>query len=194
MQIDELVVASVLHNGVRVSPAMAEVARLLVGRIERTVGQLRPSTFGAKVFLSRKKAGGRNLINREAIENIALESGFAIISPETLDITEQVILFKGAKYILGEYGSALHGSIFSNPGTVVCALRGSTLHPGFIQSGIGFALRQPTGYVFGQSEFCCRSQRDSLISEDDFRSCLRLAMSDITLEETNHSIQPMRTP
>jgi capsular polysaccharide biosynthesis protein len=193
VQIDELVVASVLHNGVRVSPAMAEVGRLLVGRIERTVGQLRPSTFGAKVFLSRKKAGGRNLINRDAIENIALDSGFAIISPETLDITEQVILLKGARYILGEYGSALHGSIFSGSGTVVCALRGSTLHPGFIQSGIGFALRQPTGYVFGQSESAAGPERFT-ISEDDFRSCLRLAMSDITLEETDHSIQPMRMP
>jgi capsular polysaccharide biosynthesis protein len=56
VQIDELVVPSVLHNGVRVSPAMAEVGRLLVSRIEATVGELGPSTFGSKVFLSRRES------------------------------------------------------------------------------------------------------------------------------------------
>ena len=74
--------------------------------------------------------------------------------------------------IVGEYGSALHTSLFSRPGTTVCALRGSMGHPGFIQSGFGQALGQPTGYVFGEQVDQSGDGR-FVIGEPDFAECLR---------------------
>jgi hypothetical protein len=41
--------------------------------------------------------------------------------------------------------------VFSGADAVVCGLRGNARHPSFIQSGIGAALRQHTGYVLGDA-------------------------------------------
>jgi capsular polysaccharide biosynthesis protein len=89
--------------------------------------------------------------NRPAIEAIAERAGFTLVQPEKLSMPAQLALFETATMIVGEYGSALHNSIFAEPGTIICALRGNSRHPGFIQSGIGTVLGQETGYVFGNT-------------------------------------------
>jgi hypothetical protein len=182
VSVDELVIPSIMHNGVRVGSEFAKAAHMLARRVEEKLGQLKPSELGHKIFLSRRNTGAnRQLINREVIEQIARENGFSIVCPEALSLPDQISLFKAARYVVGDYGSALHGTMFSAPDTVVCGLRGSETHPGFIQSGIGRILQQPTGYIFGLCE-----PGDPLgsytIPEDDFRECLRLVFSGIPLE------------
>ncbi|MDR3529541.1 MAG: glycosyltransferase family 61 protein [Rhodopila sp.] len=147
---DELLLPTILHNGLRMSPLFKDAAAFLRGLIAFK-HDLQGSTHGARIFLSRGQASqGRCLRNRKRIEELASQAKFSLVSPEKLSLVEQVRLFASAREIMGEYGSALHGSMFSPEGTVVCALRGTGGHPGFIQSGMGTALRQPTGYVFGE--------------------------------------------
>ena len=106
---------------------------------------------GGALYLSR--AGGkRNLVNREAMERIAAEHGLAVILPETLSLTDQIALFASAEMIAGEYGSALHNTIFAGAGAAVCALRGTARHPSLVQSGLATAMDQDVGYVFGGTE------------------------------------------
>jgi len=74
-----------------------------------------------KIFISRRNVNSltsfRHLSNEKALESIAIENGYQVISPEKLELKEQVTLFNNAEYIVGEYGSALHNAIFSRPNT-----------------------------------------------------------------------------
>ncbi len=189
VRVDELVVPSILHNGVRVGSEFAGAAHMLARRVEEKSGPLKQSELGPRIFLSRRHTGpNRQLINRETIEKIAQENGFSIVCPEMLSLPDQISLFKAARHVIGDYGSALHGTMFSGPGTIVCALRGSDTHPGFIQSGIGRVLHQPTGYIFGSCE-PSDPHGSYTIQEDDFRECLRLAFSGIPLESLPSDIE-----
>ena len=102
-----------------------------------------------RLFVSRAHTDpSRSVLNRAEIEQIAASYGYEIIYPEQMTIEEQIELFSEASQLVGEYGSGLHNSVFMPSGSVILALRGTSHHPGFIQSALGQVFRQPTGYVF----------------------------------------------
>jgi capsular polysaccharide biosynthesis protein len=111
-----------------------------------------PTGIGARLFVSRTGAPqARQLANRAPIEAMARDAGFKLIRPEALTLQEQAAAFGGAEVIAGEYGSALHNSVFARADTLVVGLRGTSRHPSFVQCGIATALRQQHAYVFGDS-------------------------------------------
>ena len=147
---DELVVPTLFRLRSRFHPLFADATRFwqnrLIGRTElpNMDGRGRP------VFVSRNGVpSARRLLNRAAIESRAATAGYEIVSPQTLSLPQQIGLFRSATRIMGEYGSGLHGSIFAPPGTMICALRGTSHHPGFAQSGLAERFGQKIGYVFG---------------------------------------------
>lgn len=105
-----------------------------------------------KLFISRAGAPGeRVVINRSVIEALAKARGYRIVYPETVDVAAQLSLFASASVIIGEYGSALHNTVFAPAGAKICALRGTSRHPGFVQTSLCAALGQKIGYVFGDT-------------------------------------------
>jgi capsular polysaccharide biosynthesis protein len=177
---DELVVPTIQHNGCRVSPLLRLSAAFLRRLVEERY-TLDQSPHGERIFLSRAHFGlSRRLLNRERVEAMAKEAGFSIVYPERMPLLDQLKMLGGAKCLMGEYGSALHGSIFAPPGAVVCALRGTLLHPGFIQSGLGEVFQQPTGYVFGTTD--ARDAHEAFtIEEEALDMCLRLVFDSMPL-------------
>jgi capsular polysaccharide biosynthesis protein len=177
---DELLVPTIQHNGCRVSPLL----RLSVTYLRRLIEEhhsLGQGPYGERIFLSRAHFGlSRRLLNRERVEEMAKQAGFTIVYPERLPLLDQIKMLAGAKCLMGEYGSALHGSIFSPPGTVVCALRGTLLHPGFIQSGLGEVFQQSTGYVFGMTD-TEDAQGAFTINEDALEMCMQLVFGGMPL-------------
>jgi hypothetical protein len=153
IEAESVLLPTFLHNGVRFATLFPEAVNYLRAAIEARRDRTAVWTGGTRLYLSRGKAGGhRGLGNRAALEALAKERGFTVCHPEQLPLDAQIGLFAQATAVIGEYGSAHHMSLFSPAGTVVCGLRGSAFHPGFIQSGIGHALGQPTGYVFGLTD------------------------------------------
>jgi len=135
----------------RLAPCFAQATAFWTGRA-RAAASAGPGAFGNALYVSRSAAPAtRNLVNRNEIEAIARDFGLAPVRPETLSIGEQIGLFSFARTIVGEYGSALHNAVFAAPGAAVCALRGTSPHPSFVQSGIATALGQELGYVFGDT-------------------------------------------
>jgi capsular polysaccharide biosynthesis protein len=161
----QLVTHDYLHEQLTADVVLAPTGLRLGNRISRVfreatlfwTGRLRANTMtqppgGARIFLSRGRiAQQRMMVNREAVEAIAVERGFTLVSPETLTLGAQAALFSGACLLAGEYGSALHGSVFSGRHAVTLGLRGNSRHPSFIQSGLGAALGQHTGYLLGDT-------------------------------------------
>jgi len=178
LELDTLLIPTTLHNGVRTSPVLADV----VAFMRRAISLPPVNNQPQRMFISRSKTSqSRPLVNRSQIEAMAVKAGFSLVYPERMSLQEQVALFAGARQIVGEYGSALHSSMFAAPGTVVCAIRGSEIHPGFIQSGIGAVLRQPTGYVIGGTDVDDPHGAFS-VPEDVFADCLRHALGNISLD------------
>ena len=175
--VEQLLVPTTFHNGVRAAALLRDAATFLLSLIADHTGEPMGTASDQRIFLSRSRAPrSRALLNRERIEGIAVAAGLELVYPETLPLLDQVRLFHAASLIVGEYGSALHGSLFSQPGTTVCALRGSLAHPGFIQSGFGQALGHPTGYVFGEQVDQSGDGRFFIV-EADFADCLRTLLT-----------------
>jgi capsular polysaccharide biosynthesis protein len=189
---EQLLIPTMLRSNSRTTRLFARAVRTLRARIlARDPPPPDAPPTPSRVFISRARSGrqGRTLRNRARIEAIAADAGFAIVHPEQLPLIDQVRLFAGARQIMGEYGSALHGTIFSPAGTVVAALRGTgSPIAGFLQSAIGHSLHQPTGYVFGHT---ADDRLESFsVDEADLRRCLDLAFNtlDTVVDDTTADI------
>lgn len=152
VSVDQLCIPTLLRGGDRTSEMFAQSIAYFFMEIKDKIESERDDVH-RKIYVSRRKSGreSRNLTNSENIENIARDSGYSIVYPEQLTIKQQIRLFSQARVIIGEYGSALHNSIFSPEGAIICALRGSHIHPAFLQSGLSDALGQKTCYVVGKT-------------------------------------------
>jgi capsular polysaccharide biosynthesis protein len=183
VEADLLLMPTALRLGNRISPLFREATTFWTRRLLEA-GAAR-SPWGAKLMLSR---GGvqqeRTLVNRAVIEAIARERGYAIVRPETLSLIEQAAMFRDARCIAGEYGSALHGSVYAAAGAATCGLRGNFKHPSFIQSGVAAALGQHAGYVLGNAEGDEVTHRFS-IEPADFERALEI----MELSQTAQAVQ-----
>ena len=141
-----LLLPSILRRHERLSPSFGAASRFWpdgVGRARRA---------GGDNISVRGPAGGPMLRNRERIEDLAERHGYRVAPVEGLGFAERAALFGGAGRIVGPYSTALHLSVFSAPGTTLCALRGTHRVPGTLQSGVCAALGQSVGYVFGAQD------------------------------------------
>ncbi|HVM86804.1 MAG TPA: glycosyltransferase family 61 protein, partial [Puia sp.] len=89
-----------------------------------------------RLYISRKLAGRRRIINEDEICTILIKYDFSIFYPENHCFIEQVACFKGVKYLIGQHGSGLTNMLFMNKGTCILELHKNTTnelnHPGFL--------------------------------------------------------------
>lgn len=150
---DEALLPTGLRYHNRFASCFADATAFWLARLRQNAGQTAPDASRARLFLSRATAPQERVLrNRAAITALAERNGLSVVIPEQMGIEEQAALFSGAALLAGEYGSALHNSVFMAPGTGVLALRGAFRHPDFVQTGIAAALKQEVAYVFGASE------------------------------------------
>lgn len=170
-----LIVPTLLRTNGRTHPLFRSAIEYLISLIPRETRQIQRKPGGKRLYLTRGVPGpeNRKLVNRQAIEQLAADAGYAIVRPESLPLHDQLAMFASAKCIVGEYGSALHGSLFSASGTTVCPLRASARHPGFLQSGLCQAMDQKIGYVFGSAAEHDIEQ-EFVIQVKDFETALAL--------------------
>ena len=72
-----------------------------------------------KIYISRKKASHRNLINEQEIEMRLRSEGFESYDFEALPIQSQIELVSSAESIVALHGAALAHLLFASPGTKV---------------------------------------------------------------------------
>lgn len=179
--VNHLIAPTLLRSNGRTHPLFGAAIDYIVSLFRGTVGQSNGQAAEQRIYLARgdtklsfcSQLNDRRLLNREMIEEAAQGAGYMVVRPETLSIVDQIEMFRRANCIVGEYGSALHGSVFSRPGTLVCALRATALHPGFLQSGLCQSMQQKIGYVFGWAAEHGARQEFS-ISKDDFETALNM--------------------
>lgn len=174
LQFDELILPTNLRRWNRLSPLFCGFVSFLLQRITGLSQLPAPPINGERIFLSRRGTDDSRLLeNRDEIEATAAAEGLTVVRPSDLPLLEQISMFREAKLIVGEYGSALHNSIFAEANCFVMALRTTTRIPGFIQSGICHVLKQEIGYVFGGthdtgSQYLFTVSRDSFLQGLDY--------------------------
>lgn len=116
LRIDNLLVPSqsyVLDRGM--SPRFPELTR----RIAQHLGA---ASGCARLFVSRRDASKRRLVNEEEIEVLFKAKRFRIFHPEEHTVEEQVRAFAGASLVAGPVGSGLYSVAFSSPATRLIVL------------------------------------------------------------------------
>ena len=163
---DELLIPTKIRHLHVFSPLLADVQQFLLTQLTPSLDR---SLNYDRIYLSRRLGKINREMRRESeIEALARKAGFRVLQPEKLPLEHQLAMFRHAKVIGGEYGSALHGSLFSETKPIVFGLKGTWPQPGFVQSGIGDVLDQPTGYIFGEST----SRRVFTVEPADFCEAL----------------------
>lgn len=74
------------------------------------------------VYISRRDAVSRPLINNAELEARLVQSGFYIVATGKLTLRAQIALFANAKFVLGQHGAGLINAIFCEPGAVLIEL------------------------------------------------------------------------
>ncbi len=112
-QFDRLVVPSMGFPLEEVTPWACEWVRSLFP--EKISGP-------GKIYLTRRGAGRRRLVNESEIETILVSRGFTIIQPEQLSVAEQAGIFRSSRWVVAPHGAALTNVVFMEPGGSVVEL------------------------------------------------------------------------
>jgi len=162
VQPDELIAPTVLRLRNRFNPLLGVASRFWIDRISLP----KAPQAQRRIFISRNQTEGNRVVtSRREIEARATGAGYEIVLPESLALAEQIELFRGAGRIIGEYGSGLHGALHAPAGAAICALRGTSHHPGFAQSGLAERFEHHIGYVFGDTPEFAEDQQIEITPE-----------------------------
>jgi capsular polysaccharide biosynthesis protein len=80
-----------------------------------------PSPRPRKLFLSRRRAGVRRLLNEDEVVS-ALDSDFELVEPEALTVRQQATLFSEANVVVAPHGAGLTNLLFCASPTPVVEL------------------------------------------------------------------------
>lgn len=81
------------------------------------------STAEKLIYVSRRKALKRKVVNEKEVENTLVSFGFEVVYPEELSYSEQVVLFSCAKWLISIHGAGLTNMLFMKEGQNVLELR-----------------------------------------------------------------------
>jgi capsular polysaccharide biosynthesis protein len=72
-----------------------------------------------KIYISRRKARNRHVVDEHAVERTLIARGFESVCFEDLSVAEQIALMRRAKTIVTTHGAALANTIFAPAGACV---------------------------------------------------------------------------
>lgn len=140
-KVDELIFPSVISHmhdnygshssaaDILIAPEAIRMLRKAYLTVEQCVGK-------RKIYISRKGANYRRLLNESRIIHALKKRGFEEVYPETLSFQEQVELFSSAEIIVGPTGAGMSNIVFAPAGCKVIVLAAATIGANY--------------YIFGQ--------------------------------------------
>jgi hypothetical protein len=127
-----------------------------------------PSTSSRRLYVSRKDAATRRVVNEVDLVAELLRYGFELVTLSELSFADQVKLFGEAEIIVGPHGAGFTNAVFAQPGATLIEL----FSPRYI-NGCFWALANACGHRYG---FTVGMQRGEDI-EVDIGKVLRLFAS-----------------
>lgn len=115
-QIARATIPSMDHFSKIVAPWKVRTLRTL--RDQMVTGMTGQST-PKKIYVSRRRAVVRRILNEESLLPDIRSAGFSVIELESLPWLEQARLFSNADTVLAPHGAALANIVFCKPGTLI---------------------------------------------------------------------------
>lgn len=75
--------------------------------------------FGPNIYITRRNAIIRKILNEEDVISILKSSGFAIVDFEDFTFDQQISISHHAKFVVSIHGAGLTNIVFCNPGTAI---------------------------------------------------------------------------
>jgi hypothetical protein len=113
-QIEEAIIPSMDHFAKAIAPWKVERLRQL--------RESAPRGSSGRLYISRRRAGVRRIINESELEQILRAANFRMVELEQKSWPEQIGLFSAAEVILAPHGAALANIVFAEPGTLVAEI------------------------------------------------------------------------
>jgi capsular polysaccharide biosynthesis protein len=96
-----------------------------------------------RVYISRAKAGRRQVTNEKQVVPVMRQHGFDVLCCEDLSLADQVRTFAQAQVVLGPHGAGLTNILYTRPGTRVGEFHGVESNSCFLvmskQLGLGYS-------------------------------------------------------
>lgn len=141
IKVKRLVVPSFRREGRLISPTACRWVRQRIFSNLPDVGSEKLS-FSSRIYISRPKAVGRQLINEDDVLEALTPFGFVAYTLENMSFSDQVRLFSQAEIVVAPHGAGLTNILFAE-NLIVIELFGSYVVPSF------FLLAKALGFHYG---------------------------------------------
>lgn len=127
-----------------------------------------------RIYVSRKNANYRKVLNSEEILEILEKYDFKVIYPEDLSIREQIILFYGADIVVSPMGAGLGNTLFCENGTKILEICPQYFHTSCLRI-LAHVLGLKYNYFVGKTEDTSMhpQKEDMLIDPEEFEKALK---------------------
>lgn len=129
IKVKRLVVPSFRREGRLISPTACRWVRQRIFSNLPDVGSEKLS-FSSRIYISRPKAVGRQLINEDDVLEALTPFGFVAYTLENMSFSDQVRLFSQAEIVVAPHGAGLTNILFAE-NLIVIELFGSYVVPSF---------------------------------------------------------------
>jgi capsular polysaccharide biosynthesis protein len=126
---------------------------------ERLVGSARPTAGYRRLYVTRRRALRRRVVNEDELLPILQDLGFEIVECETLSFREQIELFQDAEVVAGPHGAGLTNLVWAPSGCRVLELFGHRCVRSLFYALAGLRA-QPYAFLVGASEGAIGVHRD----------------------------------
>lgn len=135
-----------------------------------------------KLYVSRKLASRRQIINEDELLFIAQRYGFTVFYPENFTFLEQVAIFSQVKYLVGTHGSGLTNMLFMGQNTFLLELHKNRTnefeHPSplfwYMAESLGINYHHQSCETFGKEDYF---EGDYIVNAELFEKNLKLICS-----------------
>jgi len=130
--------------------------------VRRKLGVGDPPPGRRRLFITRRTAQWRRVVNEDAVYSILQPFGFEMVDPGTLSLAQQIELAADAAIIVGAFGNGMNLSLFAPRGSAVVEL-------GFPE--LTMRIQQATCSVLSQHYYAVEGQSEStkrVVVENDF--------------------------
>jgi capsular polysaccharide biosynthesis protein len=107
-----------------------------------------PRSDASRIYVSRRKANKRRVVNETDLIGTLNRFGFAIVQTEDLSFRQQVELFSGCEYLVSIHGAGLMNMLFMPPGGQVLEFRKRDIHVPNCFFGLASGLQLRYHYQF----------------------------------------------
>jgi capsular polysaccharide biosynthesis protein len=142
--IEEATIPSMDHFSKVIAPWKIERLRALRDSLPRA-----QAAHPSRLYVSRKRAAVRRVINELEFEKILHDARFTAVELELCSWRDQVAMFSGAEVVLAPHGAALANTVFCQPGALLAEIN---TRPGFRDYYLNLAVSSGVRHRFVEAQ------------------------------------------